>query len=208
LQRYDLWEHGISRIEIARDIVCNNSLVSNKYRSIFQNNHYLKWGTRCFFIGNTEYLGKIERKNRGLYAVCYNPIKVKLGCSTVVHVEFVLSGKKSISKKLGIDTIYDIVNAQDCFTRLSDKFLVEAKVNQSRIKKHFPDKKIQNVAEMVEFITTEKERIRERKYRHHIFYTICDKRLRKRFGLKKMFTFTKKEQLILNQSVRYWINEG
>jgi hypothetical protein len=92
LQRYGLERHGVSRLEVARDRMCNNSLVTAKYRQMFQDSHYLKWGKGAFPIGTSRYFGKEMGKQRGMYMLCDLPPRGKLGDTNIVHVEFVLIG--------------------------------------------------------------------------------------------------------------------
>lgn len=118
---YGLEKHTISYIEIARDLVCNNSLASNRYRLAFQHDHYMRFGKDCFSFSGTRYIGKEKGKNCGIYAVCYNPDKIKCGNKFVVHVEFRVQDIKNIKKMLGIDPLDDLGRAEDHFTMLSNQ---------------------------------------------------------------------------------------
>lgn len=209
LQTYRLGKHTISRIEIAREIVCDSLDTALDLSRKFIKYHFLKWGKGCFVISSTGYIGKREGIHKNFYVICYVPRKgkEKLGVEYSMHNEFVIIGWENIRKKLNIGTIYDIIDIEQCYNELSNKYLVEASPNFNRIKKSFENKIINNVSDVIMLISNEKDVLRERKLRHRALLIICDNRMRKRFKIKLQFNYTAREKRILNQGVGYWLNK-
>lgn len=205
LQKYDFDNHSVTRIEIARDLICNNRMSAQRYCSAFQNCHYFKWGKGSFKIGNTMYMGKEEGIKRGIYLSCYIPEKVKLGNKTVVHSEFVILRWINVSKKLGIDSLYDIENAQYYYNLLKEKYIVQAEVNSRRLEKHFPNTTIRCIPDVIDFIKHKKESLRDKNYKHYIFNAFIGSELREKFGRKIDFEYSSKERTLLNQGIGYWL---
>ena len=46
--------------------------------------------------------------------------------------------------------------------------------------------------------------MRELIIKNRMLNLMCDKRMKKRFGVNNSVQFTKKEQLIINQGIGYW----
>ncbi|MBV5329712.1 MAG: hypothetical protein JZU65_19150 [Chlorobium sp.] len=210
LQKYRFGKHRITRIEIAKDIICNSRQEAKQLCDEFIRTHYLKWGKGYFPISSTGYIGKREGIPKNFYVVCYVPKegKEKLGHKYLRHTEFVILGWENIKNKMDISSIYDIENVCNYYDDLEKRYLVKTTANVKRIKKHFPNTEVRYVNEAIELISNEKERIRDRKLKHDILYTICDKRMRKLYKLKRLFKYSIWEKRILNQGMCYWVNKG
>jgi hypothetical protein len=208
LQQYGLERHSISRLEIARDRVCGNSLSARKFRQAFQNLHYVKWGRGGFGIGTSQYMGKEYGEERGMYVLCDKPRWGKLGHNHVVHIEFVFRRSRAVQDRLGVKTIYDLGRAEENFTHLSNKFIIRASVKHSRVQKHFDGIGDVTLPEFVELLSTEKKQIRETVFRYHVTSQLRKSLTRRRCGKKKRlmpYRYTKSELLKLERGIGYWV---
>jgi hypothetical protein len=186
LQRYDLDKHSIVRIEVARDLRCNNFLSRDKHLGAAQHLHHMKYARERFDYKTSTYIGKKKGKKTGTYTIIYPP-KIKCGEKNRVHSEFVLQGNKNILKKLDINSIYDLGKAKDHYHQLDKKFIIRGEINHKRFNKHFPDIKIKDIRELAEFLLKRKKAIKD-------FLKINKKHVLKN-----------SEKLILNQGIPYFL---
>lgn len=204
LKQYDLGQHGVSYLEIARDRWCRSEGSTRRRRESFQERHYLRWGPTYWDRGTTRYWGKAEGKNRGLYLVCDLPPHGKFGDHYIVHVEFRLCGKASVRHKLGVQTLYDLGPAEDSFKLLENKYLVKAEVNQNRVRKHFSDE-VTDLPHLMRFMDQQKEYARTREEKHGMFRLTCGSRIADKFGLPEHYVMSPKDKLLLSNGLGYWV---
>lgn len=201
------YPHSISRIEIARDLIFNNSLSAGKYLRVLQNTYYLKWGKDIFTIGKTKYIGKEWGKPRGMYVNCYDPGVKKFGMNHNVHTEFRLIGQPVIRDKLKVDTINDLRPAEETFAMLEKKYLVRAVINQDRFKIYFPDAEVDNFKDLIEIVKAKKDRIKARLEQRLMLGHLCGGRWCQRMGVESMYVLPKRDKLLRKQGVTYFLRE-
>lgn len=200
LQGYDILKHVISYMEVTGDLVCNNDLMANKYKQLYQWSRYLKWGKGAFSIEDTDYIGKLYKIKRNFYVRCYVPAEdnIKLGHRDVAHVEFSISKWEIIKRKLEISSIYDLTNADNYYRYLTDKYIVKGTLNKVRIQKYFPDFIVKYINEFIPVLAWKKNVIGIKKKRIIV---------RRILRGEVVSGLSRSEQLIINQSARYWIKE-
>ncbi|NTW87788.1 MAG: hypothetical protein HGB26_01385 [Desulfobulbaceae bacterium] len=199
------YPHSISRIEVARDLIFNNSLGAGKYLSALQNTYYVKWGKDIFAIGKNKYIGKEYGNRRGMYVSCYDPGVKKFGMAHNVHTEFRLFGKGVILDKLKVDRINDLQSAEDTFNKLADKYLMRAVTNRDRFKIYFPEAEANNFEELIEIVKGAKERIRARLEHRILLGLLCGGKWCQRMGVDSLHTLPKRDKLLLKQGVTYFL---
>lgn len=199
--------HAIRRIEIARDLIFNNSLSTGRYLRALQNTYYVRWGKDVFSIGKTQYIGKEWGKKRGMYVSCYDPGVKKFGMNHNVHTEFRLIGKTVIMDKLKVATINDLQSADVTFKMLADKYLMRAVINKDRFKIYFPDNDVDNFPELIDIVKREKDKIKTRLQHRLMFGFLCGGRLCQRLGVDRIYKQTPREKLLTKQGVTYFLKE-
>ena len=93
----------------------------------------------------------------------------------------------------------------DAYEQLATKYLVRPEVNHKRLVKHYPKACIQNVSDLITNLSAEKERIKDKAYKHQVLNWLCDKRMRRKLHVKKKYVMGKREKLISNQGLGYWL---
>lgn len=204
---FSKFPHAIRRIEIARDLIFNNSLSTGRYLRALQKTYYVKWGKDIFAIGKTQYIGKEYGNSRGMYVSCYDPGVKKFGMNNNVHTEFRLIGKTVILDKLKVDRINDLRSAEETFAVLERKYLVRAVINNNRFKIYFPDAEANNFEELIEIVKGEKGRIKAKLEQRLMFGILCGGRWCQRLGVDSLHTLPKRDKLLLKQGVTYFLRE-
>lgn len=205
LQGLVLGRSTIPRIEVAQDIQFESKNEADTYIKEFQENNYMRFSTGNMRCGNTLYMGKEEGEQSTIYNVSYVPVKKKLGKINVAHIEFVIHLNRNVQRILKIKNIYELRSAEEHFNELYDKYIVKAKINKNRFNKHFPSCKANNIEELVSVVSGKKNSLREIQQKNTTLNIICDKRMKEHFGVKDSVPVTDQEELILNQSFRYFV---
>jgi len=88
---------------------------------------------------------------------------------------------------------------------LADKYIRTGDINKQRVKKHYPDAEIECVADVLRVVGREKMVVGEREYKNRILHALCDKRMLRKFRVLKKVKYSRREKLLKNQGVSYWL---
>lgn len=128
---YDLARHGITHIEIKKQITFESSSEAERYRLFEKNHRHKKWGRDSFSVLTTLYKGKIKGEPTRTYFKVYRDKKDPC----VIHCEFVIEIWANVKDKLGINSLYDLLPAEEIFDDLEDRYLKYMKPNKTRLQK-------------------------------------------------------------------------
>lgn len=224
LKLYDIGEHGIARIEIAKDYEFETVQEAEELKKYFKQ-HAVKAYTRrlrnfdyfaewVYVEGqekphDTIYLGKKGRKGSGFYFVVYIPPKIKVSPKPTCHTEFVLIGKSNINNKLQINGIHGLGSAKEYYDLLEKKYLRLIDLKHDKIKRLLKQNGKENLTfegvwDFREFLLKEQKQIRRKQHLTSITKSMLKRKggfRTKRYKKVKDFQLSKYKTKILGINV-------